>query len=151
MSQKMMGLLVAGVLPAFLYGTSALFQKYSANTGIGLAVYLIAVGVGVGLAGIVFLIFASGMQVPLTGSTFKGFAYANLFGLLWGLATGFVAFGLIYYRVPISQLVPLYNMNTLVAVILALIVFSEWKDINAVKLLSGSLLVVLGGVVVASA
>ena len=41
-------------------------------------------------------------------------------------------------------------MNTLVAVILALIVFSEWKDLHTIKLLSGSALIVAGAILVAN-
>ena len=51
----------------------------------------------------------------------------------------------------IAQLVPLYNMNTLVAVILALIVFSEWQELQLVKLLLGTVLIVAGAIFVANA
>lgn len=151
MSGKLWPLLIAGVLPAFLYGVSALFQKFSTNTGISLMPYLIAVGVGVALAGVLIGLFSIQGGWQAVNYSLKGFLYANLFGLLWGLASGLVAFGLIHYRVPISQLVPLYNMNTLVAVLLALLVFSEWRDLQAIKLIGGAVLVVLGGILVATA
>ena len=68
--------------------------------------------------------------------------------MTWGIASGLVAYTLLNFEVPISQLVPLYNMNTLVAVILALIVFSEWKDLHTIKLLSGTALIVTGAILV---
>lgn len=67
-----------------------------------------------------------------------------------GAASGLVAYTLLNFNVPISQLVPLYNMNTLVAVVLALIIFAEWRDLHAIKLLSGSALIVLGAILVAN-
>ena len=81
----------------------------------------------------------------------KSGLYAALFGVTWGVATGLVAYGLLNFEISISQLAPLYNMNTLVAVLLALIIFSEWKDVNAIKLLCGSALIVGGAVLVANA
>jgi uncharacterized membrane protein len=74
-----------------------------------------------------------------------------MFGLTWGIASGLVAYSLLNFSVPISQLVPLYNMNTLVAVLLALLIFSEWRDLNTIKLISGSVLIVIGAIFVANA
>ena len=45
----------------------------------------------------------------------------------------------------LSKLAPLYNMNTLVVVLLALVVYAEWRDVHLAKLLAGAALVVLGG------
>ena len=44
----------------------------------------------------------------------------------------------------------LYNMNTLVTVIGALLIFSEWKDVPLLRSLLGSVLIVTGGVLVSS-
>ncbi len=145
MTTKMTALLVGGIFPAVIFGISALFQKYSTNEGISIPIYLLAVGVGVAIAGLGFYYFDETIKV-----SFKSFSYAGIFGLLWGIASGLVAYSLLHYSVPISQLVPLYNMNTLVAVLLALVVFSEWKDMNAAKLLSGAALIIAGGVLVAN-
>ena len=71
--------------------------------------------------------------------------------MTWGIASGLVAYSLLHFNVPISQLVPLYNMNTLVAVLLALVVFSEWKDLHTLKLLFGTVLIAIGAVFVANA
>jgi hypothetical protein len=62
-----------------------------------------------------------------------------------------VAFTLTRYSTPISKLVPLYNMNTLVAVCIGLVAFAEWKDVQVPQLIAGSVLVVLGGTLVANA
>ena len=145
MTSKMTALLLGGFLPAFIYGGSALFQKASTSLGISLSAYLVATGLGVAIVGIVFYIFDHSFSFSL-----KSGLYACAFGITWGIASGLVAYTLLNFQVPISQLVPLYNMNTLVAVILALIVFSEWKDLHTIKLLSGSALIVAGAVLVAN-
>ena len=146
MTSKLTALLIGGFLPAFIYGGSAIFQKLSTNVGISISTYLVAVGIGVVVAGLGFHFF--GNSVPFS---IKASSYAGLFGLTWGIASGLVAYSLLHFDIPISQLVPLYNMNTLIAVLLALLIFSEWKDLNTIKLLAGSALIVMGAIFVANA
>lgn len=146
MSTKTTALLIGGFLPALIYGGSAIFQKLSTAIGISISIYLIAVGAGVIAAGVGFYLFDHTAVFSLKASV-----YAGMFGLSWGVASGLVAYSLLNFSVPISQLVPLYNMNTLVAVLLALLIFSEWKDLNTIKLLIGSVLIVMGAIFVANA
>ena len=145
MTSKSTALLLGGFLPALIYGGSALFQKLSTSLGISLSPYLIATGMGIAIVGVGFYFIDNTFSFSM-----KSGLYAGVFGLTWGIATGFVAYTLLNFDVPISQLVPLYNMNTLVAVLLALIVFSEWKDLHTIKLLAGSVLIVAGAVLVAN-
>lgn len=58
---------------------------------------------------------------------------------------------LIRYDAAVSQLAPLYNMNTLVAVLLGLLVFAEFRDVQVLRLAAGALLIVLGGWLVSGA
>lgn len=146
MTSKSTALLLGGFLPALIYGGSAIFQKMSTNLGISLSAYLVATGIGVAIVGVGFYLFDNSFDFSI-----KSGLYACVFGLTWGIATGLVAYTLLNFEVSISQLVPLYNMNTLVAVLLALIIFSEWKDINTIKLLTGSALIVAGAILVANA
>ncbi len=145
MTSKSTALLLGGFLPALIYGGSALFQKISTSLGISLSAYLVATGIGVAIVGIGFYIFENSFAFSI-----KSGLYACAFGLTWGIASGLVAYTLLNFKMPISQLVPLYNMNTLVAVILALIVFSEWRELHTIKLLSGSALIVAGAILVAN-
>ena len=146
MTAKTSALLIGGFLPALIYGGSALFQKMSTNLGISISAYLVAVGVGVAIAGVGFYFFDNTLSYSIKASS-----YAGVFGLTWGVASGLVAYSLLHFDIPIAQLVPLYNMNTLVAVVLALLVFSEWRDLHVAKLLSGSVLIVVGAILVANA
>ena len=132
-------------MPALIYGCSAIFQKISTTIGISLSAYLVATGIGVTIVGILFYLFDNSFDFTL-----KSGLSALAFGLTWGVASGLVAYALLNYEVSISQLVPLYNMNTLVAVVLALIIFSEWKELDTIKLILGSSLIVAGAVLVAN-
>lgn len=146
MTSKMTALLLGGFMPALIYGCSAIFQKMSVNSGISLSAYLVATGLGIIIVGAGYYFFDGSFAINAK----SGF-YAIIFGLTWGAASGLVAYTLLYFDVALSQLVPLYNMNTLIAVLLALIIFSEWKDIHTVKLIFGALLIFAGAILVANA
>ncbi len=87
MSTKTTALLIGGFLPAFIYGGSAIFQKLSTNIGISISTYLIAVGIGVVVAGLGFYFFGN-----TTAFSIKASFYAGIFGVTWGVASGLVAY-----------------------------------------------------------
>ena len=146
MDHKVIAILLGGVLPALMLGVASIFQKFSANGGIGTGPFLIGVGITTVLVGGIFL--AVEKQVTVTG---QSAAFTLLYGLVWAAATGFVAIALRRYGGQISQLAPLYNMNTLVAVVLGLIIFAEWKNVDPWKLLLAAVLIVAGGVLASRA
>lgn len=145
MTQEHMGLLIGGLLPAVFFGVAGVCQKWSNQHGITTGVYLVSIGLGVVLVGAVLWAlnteqkFSTAAVIPAVGM-----------GLSWGTGVVLVALGISKYGSPISQLAPLYNMNTLVTVVIALFVFSEWKDVHIVKLTIGALMIIAGGVLVSS-
>jgi drug/metabolite transporter (DMT)-like permease len=121
-------------------------QKACNQIGISPSLYMIGCGIGVILLGIVLYI----INPRLALSTQSGIL-AVLIGTFWALGMTLVAVAINAYRVPVSKLAPLYNMNTLVTVVLGLIIFTEFKDVNVAKLLTGAVLITLGGILVANA
>lgn len=140
------GLLVGGVLPALLFGATGILQKAAGRAGAGVGPYLLCTGAGVALVGVAF-VFA---RVD-NASTWRAGLLAGGVGASWGLGMALVLLALTRFGAPLSKLAPLYNMNTLVVVALALIVYAEWRDVQPAKLLAGAALVVLGGILVANA
>ena len=55
------------------------------------------------------------------------------------------------YGGKLSQLVPLYNMNTLVAVAIGLVAFGEWQTVSWARVLGAAVLIVAGGILAATA
>lgn len=133
-------------MPAILLGIAGIFQKFSVNGGIGTGPFLIGVGVTTVIVGGVFLLVEKQAAV-----TVQSGGFTVLYGLVWATATGFVALALSRYGAQISQLVPLYNMNTLVAVVLGLVIFAEWRHVDPWKLLAAAVLIVAGGVLASRA
>lgn len=144
MSPSTVGLLVGGALPALLFGMTGLLQKGAARAGVGVGPYLVLVGLGVVATGFLF----GGVFPDRSLSARSGF-FAALVGVTWGFGMGFVALALARYGAPLSKLAPLYNMNTLIVALLALVIFAEWREVHGLRLLLGALLVVAGGLLVA--
>ncbi len=145
MSETQLGILVGGIIPALLFGISGICQKLSNQNGISTGAYVISVGIGVLLVG-VFLCVKNSSQSANMASIIPAVAM----GLCWGVGVLLVTTAITEYDTKLSVLAPLYNMNTLVTVVGALFIFSEWKDVSVVKLIIGSVLIIAGGVLVSS-
>jgi uncharacterized membrane protein len=80
-----------------------------------------------------------------TSLTWSGAAQTAGFAVLWSAAIVSIMLALGRYEGPVSVIVPLYNMNTLIAVVLGLLVLGEWEGVNGWRLLAGAALIVAGG------
>lgn len=146
MVKQNLGILIGGVLPALVYGAVGVMQKSCNQMGISPSLYMIGSGIGVVLLGVAIHLFNPGFVLSV-----KSGILAILIGAFWALGMTLVAVAINTYHVPVSKLAPLYNMNTLITVILGLILFAEFKDVNTVKLISGAILITVGGILVANA
>ena len=146
MSSELKGLLVGGALPAILYGVTGVLQKMSANAEGGAGLYLIFLGLGTVAVGVAFHVILPEPAIALRPATFALSA-----GVVFSLGAGLISYALIKYGAAISQLTPLYNMNVLVTVVVGLLVFTEYRDLQVARLLVGSVLLIGGGLLVAGA
>ena len=142
MNNHSLSILIGGVAAAILLGISGVFQKSA--QGISQGPYLIVVGLVITLVGGVWwwATRASEWSLPAIG-------YSALFALFWALATGCIAIGISRYGGNISQLAPLYNMNTLVAVLIGLTIMGESKTVHPLPICIGAVLIVAGGILAA--
>ena len=146
MSLQLVGLVVGGILPALFYGISSVFAKSSANLGMSVGGHLVFIGIAISLTGGLFNLLLPG-TVPSVAAVIS----SSMQGVFWGLGTGCVVLGILKYGAPLAKLVPLYNMNTLITVGLALLIFAEWRDVSAGQLFLGAGLMILGGILVSGA
>ena len=145
MSNSTLALLIGGLLPALCFGLSGAVQKVTAKAGIGTGPYLIVVGVVVVAAGVVVTAVDGDRTLTRAGG-----GYSVLFGVLWATGIGSIAVALGRYEGRISQLVPLYNMNTLVAVLVGLVAVGEWQAVQPGRVLLATALIIGGGVLAAT-
>lgn len=144
MKPQTIGIILGGLLPALLYGTGGVLQKMCSRAGIGVGLYVACIGLGFVAAGLgVYLV------MPDKTISSRSGLLAVALGLCTGVSMGLTAIALVRYQTPLSKLVPLYNMNTLVAVLGALVIFSEWREVSLSRLLMGAVLIVIGGYLVA--
>lgn len=141
MSKQWMAIVIGGLLPAVFLGLGGVLQKTAARTGIAPGPYMVIVGLGIAVAGgIVALV-----QRDVTASA-SGAVQSAGYAFFWSAAVLGIMLGLGKYEGPVSVIVPLYNMNTLVAVGLGLLLLGEWQSVNLWRLLPGAVLIVAGGV-----
>ncbi len=100
---------------------------------------------GIGLTFLFYWLWSGSEGKSLTtGSTVSGIST----GVLWGLGMLF-SFLAIETGADVSRLVPIYNCNTLIAVLLGILVLREIGDASQIiRILVGSVLIVVGGVLV---
>lgn len=145
MSSELTGILIGGLLPALLYGVTGILQKMSARAEGGAGMYLIFLGFGTLIVGAVFHFL-----LPEPPISIRPVSFALIAGVTFSLGAGLISVALINYEAAISQLTPLYNMNVLITVVLGLLIFAEYRDLHTARLLIGTVLLVGGGLLVAS-
>jgi len=146
MSNQTLGLLIGGLLPALCFAMSNVFTKPATASGLGLGLYMLIIGLTITLVGALIYLLQPAESFNLTGGL-----YAAGVGFAWAIGAAGIAYALSHYQMTLSRLVPLFNMNTLLTVLISLWVFAEYKDVNTIKLLAGSALIVAGGTLVLNA
>lgn len=143
---KAIGLVVGGLVPALGYGLFSIMTKASTQAGIGAGAYLALIGLATLVAAAIFQVL-----LPGTPTTTSGAVWSFAGGAVWAVSTGCISLALARWGVPISKLNPIFNTNTLLAVLLGLWIFSEWRQVDTVKLVLGAGLILAGALLVSRA
>ena len=138
--------LLGGLLPALLYALSGVFAKYSNVAGIGNGLYVMTLGVAIFIVGLILYLL-----IPEKNISYKSAVYALISGFFWAAAAALFAMAITKFGIPLSKLTPLNNLSTFFAIILGLWIFSEWQQVNVLKLLVGATLIIAGSVIVSKA
>ena len=148
MNNNTLGIILGGLLPALFYGLSAITMKAGAEYKISTPSYLMIIGVAIFFTGLLVKPLLDTAENSLNLTT-VGFSLVS--GFFWALGTTFVNYSILKFNAPLAILTPLYNMNTLVAVLGGMIIFAEWKTVNSVPVFLGTILVVCGGILLSKA
>ncbi|MDF3822321.1 hypothetical protein P3G55_20625 [Leptospira sp. 96542] len=139
-------LLIGGLIPSFLLGLGTVLMKFSIKAGMSLPGYLVIVGFTISIYGTIFCYVSGNNGFPI-----HSIFFAIVMGVSWATAIFCMSYGLSVLKIPISIISPLTNTNALIAVILGALVFAEWKDLNMIKILIGTILIITGATIVSSA
>ena len=145
MSSNYMGIILGGILPAVIFGIGGIFIKASNQQGISPNYFLLFSGIGAVVISILsFMVFKE------KSISFQSGLYAFIVGVTWVGGILFVSLVLTRYNTPLSILSPLNCTACLVTVILALLIFSEWKETHVVRLIIGTVLIIIGAMFVST-
>jgi drug/metabolite transporter (DMT)-like permease len=147
MSTSTLALLLGGVVPACLWGISAIFQKLSTHHGLEPGPFLAAFGVTIAVSGVVFAI----VQRRPAGPSWIGLQYALAAGFLYAMAAGLISFTLLRFGAPISKLAPILGCSVLITVLLGAFFLGEAQSLNVWKLVGGTVVVLAGLALVTTA
>jgi uncharacterized membrane protein len=146
MSKQGLAILIGGLLPAILFGMSGVLQKTASRTGIGPGPFILITGlVAAAIGGAITLAQRD------SSATWSGAAQTAGFAAIWCVSNVAVVIALGRYEGRVSVIVPLYNMSTLVAVTLGLVLRGESQGVNVWRLLAGAILIVAGGALAGTA
>lgn len=137
---------IGGVLPALLWGVTAILQKSSATAALGPGRYLTLLGLVVFIGGLLYSYFTNEVAFNLKGSL-----YAVSAGVCFALATGLMSYSLWHYGVSISRITPILSANVLIPVAAGIWLFGEGAGVNVWQLLVGVFMVIADVIVVTSA
>lgn len=140
-----MNWIVFGILASLAWGTYViLLKKATSEQYYGLASLVAFFVMSLGI------LFVSTTGFILEGSRAffeQGMGIAFASGVLWGIGMSSVTLALSSSKTLVSKLTPLYNTNTLVAVLLGILLLNEVPE-QRMAILVGAILVVLGGILV---
>ncbi|RJP73069.1 MAG: hypothetical protein C4524_15255 [Candidatus Zixiibacteriota bacterium] len=133
---------------ALFWGVNALLVKLVVDRAyLGLEASRANLFVALGVLA-TMLIYDRLAPVPFTAGRVNAYALSFLIGIVWALGNIF-AFEAVRAGGKMSQVVPIYNTNTLVAVVLITLLLREIPaGADLVRVLIGALLITLGAVLV---
>lgn len=132
--------ILGGVLPMLLYGLMT-FPIKILNGKLHFSHYIFLTGIGVTIVGVIAIfLFYSEIEINISH-----ISLGILNGIMWGLGALFVFLALQHPKATIAQLAPIYNINTLIAVLIGILFFAEWQHIVVWKIILGTMLIVTGG------
>ncbi|MFD2168768.1 hypothetical protein [Tumebacillus lipolyticus] len=145
---------IAGIVAAFAYGVYSIPLKYLSSDKYSKApLELIALGLALGVAvtAVLFAWLRGGTVVLGSPQVMSNLLIGALAGAVWLIGTLAVTGAFRDPGTNVSQLIPLVNANTLVAVVLGLIFFNELANgVSLSRIMIGGSLIMVGGYILSA-
>lgn len=135
---------LGGILPAALWGITAILQKLSAQHAAPPGQFLVAFGAVICATG---LLYSWLTRSP--AALGAGIAFAVLAGAAYSLGTGLLSFTMWKFGTPISRLAPMLSCNVLVTVLIGMVALHE--TLSPLRLVGGTVLIIAGVILVSLA
>lgn len=140
----MVNWIVYGIIAAIFFAVNTIVYKVAAQKGNFSPYYgSFMFALGVVLVCGIFLLFK-----PSFDFEFKSSSLALAAGMIWGLGLLAIAVA-ISQKADVARLAPIYNTNTILAVLLAIIFLKEIPDVSQIiRIIAGAVLIVVGAILV---
>ncbi len=136
--------IIYGLIASFFFALNTIIYKAAQQKGNFSPYYgSFMLGLGIVLVFGLFLVFNPGFTFE-----WKSGSLALIAGIIWGL--GFLAVAVaISQKADVARLAPIYNTNTILAVVLGIIFLKEIPDASQIfRIIAGAVLIVIGAVLV---
>ena len=133
-----------GIVAAICFGVNTIIFKIAIQKGnLNPAYASFAFGIGIFAAFLVYFIAKPSLQFEWKSTTL-----AIAAGIIW--AIGFLAIAIaISQKGEVARLAPLYNANTIIAVVLGIVLLKEVPDMSQMRrVVAGAVMIVVGAVLV---
>ncbi|MDP3765061.1 MAG: GRP family sugar transporter [Nanoarchaeota archaeon] len=136
--------IVYGIIASVFFALNTILYKVAQQRGNFSPYYgSFMFGLGVVLIFGLFLLFKPSFEFE-----WKSSSLALVAGIIWGL--GFLAVAIaIAQKADVARLAPIYNTNTILAVLMAIIFLKEIPDVSQMfRVIAGAVLIVIGAIMV---
>ncbi|MBI2649935.1 EamA family transporter [Candidatus Woesearchaeota archaeon] len=133
-----------GIVAAICFGINTILYKIASQRGnFSPAFGSLVFGIGILIAFLVYFFAKPSLQFEWKSTTL-----AIAAGIIW--AIGFLAIAIaISQKGEVARLAPLYNANTIIAVILGIILLKEVPDMSQmIRVIIGAVMIIAGAVLV---
>ena len=133
-----------GILASFFFGLNAIVYKIAYQKG-NFSPYYGSLIFGIGVIIVFGLVF---LLRPSFEFEWKSSGIALAAGAIWAL--GFLSIAIaVSQKADIARLAPIYNTNTIIAVLIGIIFLKEIPDKSQIfRIIAGAVMIVLGAVMV---
>jgi len=137
-------LIVYGLIAAFFFAVNTIIYKIAQQKGNFSPYYgILMFGIGITIVSVVFFLFKPSFEFE-----WKSSGLAIIAGAVWAIGMIMVAIA-ISQKADVARLAPIYNTNTILAVLMGIIFLKEIPDASQMlRVIAGAVLVVVGAILV---
>lgn len=136
--------IIYGLIAAFFFALNTIIYKVAQQKGNFSPYYgILMFGIGAMIVSVIFFLFKPSFQFD-----WKSGGLAIIAGAVWAVGMVMVAIAL-SQKADVARLAPIYNVNTILAVLMAIIFLKEIPDVSQMfRVIVGAVLIVIGSVLV---
>jgi len=141
---KMQSWIIYGLVAAFFFALNTILYKIAQQKGNFSSNYgILMFGIGVTIVAVAFFFLKPSFQFE-----WKSSGLAIISGIIWGIGMIAVAIAL-SQKADVARLAPIYNINTILAVLMGIIFLHEIPDATQMfRVIAGAVLIVIGAILV---